>query len=426
MRKKYSVLFLLVAIVFSLFGPQNRSCTEANFLDDVLSAPVLLDRPSFKSPTEKRDTKYLGYSKAADFYSSSDALDRSTPVVLKHLKKYRMSTAKNLEQKVKGLSDVVTLSQDERKALEVLVDEYFQLEVIVHRVKGEYLNRKRFNTFFRFTNGTLMSTSILKGILRSLSENVVEKLQLDYFAVYGIGSGMESSIDRFYGSEGIVSTTLELFDSLDGVAMEFRNTGIAIVYGKEVEKIEHITAVNAPDEEWFTNTLLDSRPGVVSDGKAKQWLSECLTVSGLRVWRKACIMREGLKGRNVSPAGAFSFFQDVNPFTPSEISFQDFINHEFVAQVVVADGLYATALESAKGTSLEEKVVSESEYFKRDGNGKFINIRLRKAQEIKEKIIKLLAGSPTISPEAKSASLFEMLNGVGGSIQKHYCLQASA
>ncbi|MFH1868468.1 MAG: hypothetical protein ABH843_05810 [Candidatus Omnitrophota bacterium] len=289
-------------------------------------------------------------------------------------------TKQNLRDKIEALERTIGFSGKEEERLRLLIKRYFELERMVHRIKRDYITKGRIR-LLSAANWTIFSHKKLQSALQPIiwSEAAIPgEGEYDFLSMYGIGAGLETAADHFFGSHESVSLNLEGFDRLDGrQGSDFQYTGIAIVYSKKLEEAIQMIAVDAPDEDYLIMTFSDF---LGSEEKA-QLKKEVLDPDGLRDLKEEMIVRRGMKIDTLP-------FLDIQqgPFNEREVMMPDGVLSDYIEAIVVDDDVYDRFI--SVNENMQDKVVRASEYFSAS------NERLAKLISTREEIIKIVEAAP--------------------------------
>jgi len=277
----------------------------------------------------------------------------------------------NVEDKISAMEDLLRLSDRQKQELTPLIRKYFALERLVHRIKYGYVTAGRVELLSRSKLSIFPHKEMQETVRPLIYSDAASTDDVDLLSALGEGAGLETDIDRFFGTDELVSMTLEAFDSLGSrPGTGFEHTGIAIVYSPGIEQDARMMAVNAPDVDY----LFDRQLG-----------QEVLDLEGIRRLRQEMILRQGQKELTSKSAGAYS----QGPFDPREAMVAGGIKGKYIEAIVVDDRLFG--LVYSRMPAMRAKLARASDYFKRAEDGEFENVRLQELEALRGQILGMLA-----------------------------------
>jgi len=289
----------------------------------------------------------------------------------------------NLNRKIEELERRVVLSPEQESRVRKLMERYFKLERLVHRVKRRYISQGKLR-LLNMREGDIFSREELQRQLRPYLHGDTQGTAaegIDYISMFGEGAG---SSDEFFDQD-LISFTLEGFEDLSSqLGTGFENAGMAIVYSQKLENYLLEVAIDLPDQVYLGDMLL----AFVTNRAAKDkiLLPEILTLEGLRRLRTETILRRG-----TAPTFLNSTFRQ-DPFTPREVAIPDSVPSNFIEAIVVDDQILDQAMQLLP--SLGNRVVPASIYFSN-------NSRVAELKGIREEILGIIADAP-LPPKSSS------------------------
>jgi phosphotransferase system HPr-like phosphotransfer protein len=295
---------------------------------------------------------------------------KSTIVNRKHRLLQLSDPERNLRQKIDGINIQADFTLEQEAELRRLLSRYFELERLVHRIKGSYVTPGRLK-LLSIARGTIFSKGLLRKTLQPLmwSDNGQSNDEIDFLSMFGEGG---SPYDEFFDAD-LVSMTLESFENFDGnIGSGFEDTGLAIVYSRQIEELPMV-AIDFPDQVFLKSGLtafLHYR-----EDRDRHILPEILTLEGIRTLRQEALIKKGIAKTEINTIIA------QEPFAPKEVAVTDGVLDKYIEAIVIDDDIFEMA-KNILSILPEEKIIRASEYFKD-------NDRLEEILELKEKIVSI-------------------------------------